>query len=128
MSIGITGAADVLNKEFGATDYTPVASYWIGFRSSGTELTDGDSPNYARIESTNDTTNWPTITGNEKQNGTEIQTPQADDVWLEADEVVLYDAETSGNARYSGLLDQPFQLQPGQRRSFAAGALRVKAI
>lgn len=128
MSIGATTAADILNKEFGATNYTPVASYWIGFRSAGVELTDGDSPGYVRIESTNDTTNWPAITGNTKENGVAVTTPQADGDWLEADEVVLYDAETNGTLKYSGLLDQPFALLTGQSRSFAAGALRIKAV
>lgn len=128
MPIGTTGAVDVLNKEFGATDYTPVGSYWIGFRAAGVELTDGDSPAYARIESVNDTTNWPATATNTKENGTAITTPQATGNWLEADEVVLYDASSGGNLRYSGLLDQPFQLVTGQSRSFAPGALRVRAL
>lgn len=128
MPIGLTGATDVLNKEFGGTDYTPKTSYWIGFRSGGIELTDGDSPGYVRIESVNNTTNWPATSTNTKQNGTAITTPQADGNWLEADEVVLYDASTAGNVRYSGLLDQPFTLTTGQSRSFAEGALKVRAI
>lgn len=128
MPIGTTGAVDVLNKEFGGTNYTAKATYWIGFRSGGVELTDGDSPAYARIESANDVTNWPATSTNTKENGTAITTPQATGNWLEADEVVLYDAETAGNARYSGLLDQPFALRTGQSRSFAAGAFKVKAV
>lgn len=128
MPISEVAAANVLNKEFGAVNYTAVATYWIGFRNGGVELTDADSPNYSRIESVNDTTNWPSVATRTKENGTAITTPQADGDWLEADEVVLYDAETAGNARYSGFLDQPFALRTGQSRSFAPGALRVKAV
>lgn len=128
MPISEVAAANVLNKELGGEDYDPVESYWIGFRNGGVELSDGDSPNYSRIESVNDTTNWPSVATRTKENGTAITTPQADGDWLEADEVVLYDAETAGNVRYSGFLDQPFALRTGQSRSFAAGAIKVKAV
>lgn len=128
MPIGNAAGANILNKEFGGDDYTEPTSYWVGFKNNGTELTDGDSPGYARIEVEVNTTNFPTVTGTIIENAVAFSTPQATGTWLEADEVVLYDAETMGNIRYSGLLDQPFTLANGRTRTFGIGALRIKLI
>lgn len=131
MPISDTAAENLLNKDFGGDDYTPITSYWIGFRNNGTELTDGDSPGYARTEVEVNTTNFPTTATRQISNAVAFSTPPAGNAtgnWLQADEVVLYDAETSGNLRYSGLLDQPFSMVTGQRREFGIGALRIRFI
>src|SRR5690242_9522016 len=122
MPIANSGAAALLNKDWNRTDFTPAATYYIGFRNNGTELTNGDSPGYARISVTLNTTNFPLITGNILTNATSFSTPDASANWLEADEVAIYTASSGGSPRYTGLLDQPFQLLTGQHRSFRAGA------
>jgi hypothetical protein len=128
MPIGAAAGAPILNKEFNGTDYANLTSYWIGFRSSGVELTSGDSPGYARIEVEVNTTNYPLTSTTLISNAVAFSTPQATGPWLEADEIVLYDASTAGNIRYSGLLDQPFAMVTGKTRSFGVGALRVRFI
>lgn len=131
MAIGDATAANICNKEFRGDDYADPTSYWIGFRSSGVELTDGDSPGYARTEIVVDTSSFGSTSTRTIQNAIAFSTPPTGNAtgnWLEADEVVLYDAETAGNVKYSGLLDQPFQLLTGQKRSFAAGSLRIRFL
>lgn len=131
MPIGNAAAENILNKEFGGDDYTEVTSYWIGFRSNGVELTNGDSPGYARTEVEVNTTNFPTTATALISNAVAFSTPPTGNAtgnWLEADEVVLYDAEAVGNIRYSGLLDQPFTLTTGRARTFAIGSLRIRFV
>lgn len=131
MPIGNTAGARLLNKEFGGTDFTPLGSFWVGFRHNGVELTDGDSPNYARTEVEVGVTNFPATSTAVIENGTAFTSPptgNAGGTWLEADEVVLYDEETGGEVQYSGLLDQPFTLQLGRKRTFQIGALRIRFI
>ena len=129
MPIGDAAAENILNKEFRADNYTPPASYWVGFRSNGTELTNGNSPGYARVEIVVEPASFGETGTKIIQNAIAFETPTATgDGSLEADEVVLYDAATVGNIRYSGLLDQPFRWVAGRKRSFGVGALRVRFI
>lgn len=131
MPIGNIAAARLLNKDFNGTDYTPLASFWVGFRSNGVELTDGDSPGYARTEVEVGLTNFPLTSTTIIANGVAFNTPptgEASGTWLEADEVVLYDEETGGDYQYGGPLDQPFTLQLGRKRTFGVGALRIRFI
>jgi hypothetical protein len=128
MSISNSGGADILNKEWNTTTYTPAATRYLGFRKNGTELTSINSPGYARIAITLNTTNFPLTTTPVIANAVAFATPAATGTWLEADEVAIFDASTGGTARYTGLLDQPFTMVNGQVRSFAAGALRIRLI
>lgn len=131
MAIADIAAANIANKEFRGDDYDEPTSYWIGFRSAGVELTDGDSPGYARSEVVVEPASFDETTTRTIQNAIPFSTPPTGNAtgnWLEADEVVLSDAETSGNIRYSGALDQPFQLLTGRKRTFRAGALRIRFI
>lgn len=131
MPIGNAAGENILNAEFRGDTFVKVASFWIGFRSNGTELTNGDSPGYERAEIVVEAASFDETTTTMIHNAIAFNMPPtgtASADWLEADEVVLYDAETVGNVRYSGLLDQPFQLRTGQKRSFAAGAFRVRFI
>lgn len=131
MPIGTTAAARLLNKDFNGTDFVPLGSFWVGFRSDGVELTNGDSPGYARTEVEVGLTNFPSTSTTIIANGVAFNTPptgEASGTWLEADEVVLYDLETGGEYQYGGLLDQPFTLQLGRKRTFAVGALRIRLL
>lgn len=128
MPISDIAAANIANKEFGGTDYTEPTSYWVGFRNNGTELTDGDSPGYARVEVEVNTTNFANTSTRLISNAVPFSTPDAEANWLQADEVVLYDDETAGDIHYSGLLDQPFTLLTGKHRTFGVGALRIRYL
>ena len=126
MSITNYAASRHLNKDFNGTNYTPPATWYVGFRGNGVELSGNG---YARIALTANGTNFPTTSTNVISNGVEFSTPQASGGdWGQADEVVLYDALTSGNLWYYDLLDAPFTLLNGRQRTFAIGALQIKLI
>jgi hypothetical protein len=55
-----------LNRDFNGAAYTPPATWYIGFRASGIELSGNG---YARIALTADTTNFPTTATNIISNG-----------------------------------------------------------
>jgi len=125
MGIAASRAADILNKEFNGTNYTPTATWYVGLRGAGTELTGGS---YARVSVTANSTNFPVISGtNIIVNGTAITFPQATADWSQADEVALYTASSGGSPIYTGALDSPVTVKTGQTRSFAAGDLKIKA-
>ncbi len=122
MSILSTHAAQILNKEFGGTNYTPEATFYVGLRAGGTELSGGA---YARVAVANNVTNFAAVAANIKVNSTAITFPQANADWLTADEVALYVASSGGTPKYTGVLDNPVTVRNGQTRSLAAGALKI---
>jgi len=125
MAILTTHAAQILNKEFGGTNYTAETTWYVALRAAGTELTGGS---YARVAVTNNTTNWAAVAANIKTNSTIITFPQATTDWASADEVALFIASSGGTAKYSGFLDTVVRVLAGQTRSFAVGDFRVKFL
>ena len=125
MAILTTHAAQILNKEFGGTNYTAETTWYVALRAAGTELTGGS---YARVAVTNNTTNWAAVAANIKTNSTIITFPQATTDWASADEVALFIASSGGTAKYSGFLDTVVRVLTGQTRSFAVGDFKVKFI
>lgn len=115
-----------LNRDFNGAAYTPPATWYVGFRQNGVELTGNG---YARTPLTANSTNWPTTTTSVMTNGVEFVSATASGGnWIQADEVGLYDASTSGNLWYWDLLDAPFTLTEGRFRTFAIGALQIRMI
>ncbi len=125
MSILAAQAAQILNKEFNGTNYSAVATWYVGLRSGGTELT---GSGYARVAVTANTTNFPAISGNEIVNATAVTFPAASGDWLTADEVALYIASSGGTPKYTGTLDITVTVRSGQTREFAAGDLKIRMI
>lgn len=125
MPILTTHAAELLNKDFGATNYTPPATWYVGLRSGGTELL---GSGYARVALTNNTTSFPNVAANIMVNGVVITFPAASADWLTADEVAIYIASSGGTPKYTGTLDQTVTVLSGQTRQFAAGDLVIKFI
>jgi hypothetical protein len=129
-ALSTTASNNLLDKEFGATNYTPPATLYIALYSSapandgsgGTELS-GDA--YARVAVTNNTTNWPNASAKVKSNGTAITFPQATADWVEAEAVVIFDASSGGNVRAFGYLDEPAAITNGQTAEFEAGDLEI---
>lgn len=124
--IAAYGGSRHLNRDFNGAAYTPPATWYVGWRQNGVELSGNG---YARVALTANTTNWPTTATNIMANGVEFTTPTASGGdWAQADEVALYDAATSGNLWYWDLLDAPFTLLEGRERTFAIGALQIRMI
>lgn len=125
MPISAVEAAQILNKVFGGTNFTAEATWYVGLRSGGVELT---GSGYARVGLVNNTSNWTTTSNNEKVNAVAITFPAASAGWLTADEVALYVASSGGTAKYTGVLDQTVTVPSGQTRAFAAGDFKVRLV
>ncbi len=125
MPILASHAAELLNKDFGSTNYTPPATWYVGLKSSGTELT---GSGYARVAVVNNVTNFPNVAANIMVNATAITFPAASADWLTVDEVALYIASSGGTAKFTGVLDSPVSVISGQTRQFAINDLKIKFI
>lgn len=126
MSISDAAGADLLNLDFNGASYTPPATWYVGFRGSGVELSGNG---YARIALTANSTNFPVTSTKTITNGVEFETTVATGGdWGQADEVGLWAASTGGSPRYYDPLDAPFTLLDGRKRTFEAGALSIKLI
>lgn len=119
-------AKNHLNFDFNGAGYSSPATFYVGFRQSGVELTGNG---YARTALTANVTNFPTTATNVMTNGVEFASATASGgSWNQADEVGLWDASTGGNLWYWDLLDAPFTLAEGRFRTFAAGSLQIRMI
>ena len=123
---------ELLDKEFGAVDYTPPASHWLAFYSvapaadgsGGTELP--FTNDYARVEVTNDKTSWTTASAKSVTNAIELAFPQANGGdWPQAVSIVLKTASTGGSVRAHGSLDEPVTIRDGKTASYDVGQLEV---
>lgn len=116
----------LLNLDFNGASFTPVTTWYVGFRGNGVELSGNG---YARIALTANTTNFPTTATKSITNGVEFETAIATGGdWGQADEVGLWDAPTGGNLRYNDPLDAPFTLLNGRKRTFVVGSLTIRLI
>lgn len=98
----------IADEIFGATAFAAPATLHIGLHSAypneagvGAELSGN---NYSRVAVTNNTTNWPNYSADQKSNGTTITFPTASGPWLEAVAVSVWDSGAGGNMIARGWL------------------------
>lgn len=120
----------VLDQLFGGVAYTPPATLYVGLSTStpnndGTNVTEPSGNAYARVASTNNTTNWPAAAGRSKSNGTAITFPTATGAWGTVTHFVLYDAATGGGFYAWGALAVAKVIASGDTPSFPAGDFLV---
>src|ERR1051325_881724 len=131
-ALSVTSSDELLDKEFGAVDYTPPTSHWLALYSSapaadgsgGTELpfTNG----YARLEVTNDKTSWTNASGKSLSNAIELAfDPASGGDWPTAVAIVLKTLSTGGTVRAHGLLEEPVTVTDGHSASYDIGALEI---
>jgi hypothetical protein len=132
-----TYAADlIVNNLFGGVAYTAPTTIYIGLSSTLptaaggniTEPTIGTN-GYARAAVTNNTTNFPSTSTNNKSNGAAITFPTSTGSWLSSASLgylVFYDAATGGNIiGYAALNNPQVVASSGATLSFAAGSLTI---
>lgn len=122
----------LLNKAFGATDFTPSGTLYVALSSGnpldtglgGTEVTGG---NYSRASISNDKTNWSTATGTAGQltNMTTITFPAATANWGYVDFFAVYDQPTNGNIYGAGTLNTPRTILSGDQPVYSSGNLVI---
>lgn len=120
---------DLLDKEFGAVDYTPETSHFLALYSTapaadgsgGTELPIADG--YDEVEITNDKTSWTNASAKSLSNAIELAFAQATADWPTAVAIAL---KTAGGAvRAHGSLEEPITVKSGKTCSFDIGALEI---
>lgn len=110
-----------LDKWFGATNFTPPATWYVGLLKTGDTELSGDG--YARVAVTNNTTNFPNASAKQKSIATSVTFPTATADWDEALKVGFWDASTAGNLKFKTLLDEPVTVLDGVEFAFNAGDL-----
>lgn len=121
----------VLDELFGATDYTPEATYYFGLSTTapaddGTNVTEPSGNGYARVSIANNATNFPAAIDGVQDNGTEISFPQATGFWGTVTHFVLYNASTGGNLLAYGTLTTSKSIDSGDTASFPIGDFTVQ--
>jgi hypothetical protein len=116
-----------LNEVLGGVAFAAPATVYVALHTadpaedgSGAECTGGS---YARVATTNNTTNWPN--GNPKSNGTEILFPAPTAGWGIATHLGIWDALTGGNLLYYGALTVPKTINTGDEVLFGIGAIEI---
>lgn len=122
----------VLNNVFGATAFTPSATLYLGLSTApiaddGTGVTEPGGGGYARLEVTNNKTNWSTATGadNRVNNLIELTFPEATGAWGTVTHFFLSDAATGGNILVSGALSATKTLDVGDVARFSPGNISI---
>ncbi len=111
----------VLDKLFGQTNFTPPATWYIGFLDADENELSGNG--YARVAVTNDTTNFPSAASSSKTCQLAIETPEATGGdWDEAEYIAFFDASSGGNKWFQKAIT-PFTVLEGQVFSIPVGNL-----
>src|SRR5215208_3448507 len=122
-------SADLLDKEFGAVNYTPETSHFLALYSvapaadgsGGTELPIADG--YDEVEIPNNKTSWTNASAKTVLNAIEFAFAQATADWPAAVAIAL---KTAGGAvRAHGALEEPITVASGKTCSFAIGAMEI---
>lgn len=98
----------LLDEVLGGTGYTPATDTYIALYTAapsdsggGTEVTGGS---YARVQKTNNATNWPAASGGAKSNGTAITFATATANWGEVVAFAIHDHVSADQILYWGYL------------------------
>ena len=117
----------VLDHVLGGGDYTRPAKVYVALYTEapsdaggGTEVSGGS---YARVEVTNNATNWPAASDGEKSNGTEITFETATDSWGTVVAFGILDADEEGNLLLWATLTANKTIDSGDTAKFAVGDL-----
>ena len=122
----------LLDEVFGATNYIPPATLFVGLSTTPvTEagvVTEPSGNGYTRVSVLNNTTNWPAATSGDpstKSNGTAITFPQATGSWGTVVDFFIADALTLGNILAYGTLTSSQAINTNDTASFAIGDLDI---
>ena len=128
MSITYTSANKILDYNFGATAYTPPATYYVGLSTTtiaidGTGATEPVGGAYAREAVVNTKTNFAVAALGALTNATAIEFTESSTSWGTITYVFLADALTAGNIYYFEVLPVPKTVQTATTVLFSIGAL-----
>lgn len=115
----------ILDHVLGNTAFSaPANLYFALFTSAPTDAGGGTEVSgfsYARVNLTNNTTNFPNASGGSKSNGAAITFPTASGSWGSVVAFGVFDAATSGNLLYWAMLTTPKTVGNGDAVAFDIG-------
>lgn len=122
---------DVLDKLFGATNFTPVSNYYLGLSTTqptdvGGNINEPAGGSYARVQIPNDVSHWGSAVGGEKSNSQDEAFAEATGSWGTVGWWVLMDAASSGNMCHWGAIQTPRAIASGDTLRFLAGDLIIR--
>ena len=119
----------ILDHVLGGGDYSRPAKVYIALYTAaptdaggGTEVSGGS---YARVEVTNNSTNWPAASNGAKSNGEDFTFPTATGDWGTVVAFAILDADSGGNFLYWGDLTASKAINTGDTAKFAAGDIDI---
>lgn len=117
----------IMNNLLGQAAMTAIPNLYVALFTAGPTDAGGGTEvsgtGYARVNLTNNTTNWPTTTTGAKSNGTVINFPAAGASWGTVTHIGIYDASSSGNLIVFAALDTAKAVASGDTPSFPIGSL-----
>jgi hypothetical protein len=126
---GVTdyAAGKMMDHQFGATDYTEMATCYFGLLTvnpgtDGSGDTEMTGTGYARDDITNDTSLWPGWSGGVTATGAAVAFTAGED-WAEAPGGGIWDDASSGNLWFWGKLTTPKTILNGATETFPAGSI-----
>lgn len=128
-----TALMDEVNDQlFGAQDYSEPATWYLGLCTSvaanGTITGEHSGDSYARVEITNNTTNWNTSSGGATSNKVDFTFPEASGSgWGALDTWFLSSSSSGGTALIWGTMTEVTPAS-GQTPVFPAGDLDITMV
>lgn len=121
----------VLDKLFGATNFSPAATYYLGLSTTlptdtGGNVNEPAGGGYARVAITNDGTSWVAASAGEKTNANDLVFAEATALWGTMGWWVLYDAVSGGTFHCWGVLQTARTIDIGDVFRFLAGDLVIR--
>lgn len=121
---------ELLDHVFGNASYTAPASTYIALSTAdpldtGAGLTEPVGNGYARVNFTNNATNWPAASGGAKSNGTAITFATATGSWGTVTHVAIMDASSGGNMLAHDDLTTSKAITTDDTASFPVGDLDI---
>lgn len=130
LAFGDNARNGLLNLMFGGTSYSRPSTLYVAALTSpmtspsggGTEVTGGS---YARVNVTNNATNFPAASTGAKANGTTISFPTATANWGTVNNIAVFDAASGGNLIAFDTLTSSRDVNSGNTLRLTAGQLAL---
>jgi len=123
--------AKLLDHVFGGAtmDYEAPTTMYLGLATDvaedGTVTGEPSGNNYARVEVTNNGTNWPAATAGSKASGAVFTFPEASGTWGTLDTFFISDDPTAGNILAYGALSVEKTIGDGDQPKFNTGNITI---
>lgn len=123
----------ILDHLFGNNSHTPPSTMYVALSTSafqdsatGSDMNEVGGGGYSRVAVENNSTNWPSASGQEKANGEVFTFPTATGNWGTVQSFYLCESATGGNVYYGADLTTSRTIAEGDTASFAVGSIVIR--